>query len=576
MNENPQHNLSEEGREPIIINETINEYCSPSPPEDKIDVGSIMKNYLRHWYWFILSFAVCGFLGWTYMHKKSPQYLIKSIIMLNQNDDESTNLSSLSALASQFGFGGGSSSSSSNIYDEMTRLRSEKLLSRVVSTLHLNETSWSEDGFFKPKSWYNENAPYSIQIPQTLLDTLSVATKFQITTLENGKTYIKVKQAKKDVLEAEIKGFPYTAKTPAAMFVIDTTKYYKRGKPLDFHSMILGTPLTVYDLQTILSIDEVDKKGNAIYQDITTPNIPRGEAILNTITSLYNKDRNQQRLTRREDALKFIEGRLMNLYAELEESENKIENYKRENKIVDAQAEAEYIFTRKGLLESATTQTRTEMEIYTMLRDMLESPDTQLSLLPFASSAGGEEATSLGKAVSSYNELILKRMELMSGVKGQSAQIDRIDDQLAALRDNILTSLSRDIEAKRIALAEVEGANQISDERITEIPSMEKHLTQLYRDREVKNAIYAFLLQKREEAEIAVQKVEPIIEVIDPAYADPEPVNPKPMLVYGLSGFFGLLLPLVFVKLLCKPKKKKKKKKSKKQRKETEPDLVVG
>lgn len=547
--------------EPVVITEidTETETVVEKSGSDTIDLGKILSNYIKHWYWFVLSLLICGSLGWFYMHKKSPKYLVKSIIMLNQSDEESNNLSSISSLASQFGIGGSSSGTQSNIYDEMTRLRSDKLLREVVAVCHLNETSWANVGFFKPKAWYYGDSPYSIQVPQQVLDTMSVITKFEITSNTEGNIRLKVKQAKKGVIDTEIKRFPYTARTPAATFVIDTTAYFKPRTDLEFHSMIIGTPLTVYDLTSCLSIDEVDKKGNAIYQDITTTDVRRGEAILNTITSLYSEDRFEQRLRRRKEALAFIDNRLLTLYSELESSENQIEKYKRDNKIVGSTAEAEYIFGRRGVFETASTEARTELEIYTMLRDMLNNSESRYSLLPYAASPDNKESTALSGAVNAYNELILKRMELESGLKGSNSQLERIDEQLNALRSNILTTLTRQIQAKKIALSAVEGEISSSNSRFSEIPSMEKRLTQLYRGREVKSAIYAFLLQKREEAEIAVQKVEPICEVIDPAYSDPEPISPKPMLVYGVAAFMGFLLPLVGVKFFCRDDRKKKK-----------------
>lgn len=541
---------------PIQVTEVINnETFVNTMPNDTIDFKKIVQNYVRHWYWFVISLAVCGFFGWFYLHKKSPQYLIKSIIMLNQKDDESANLSSISALAMQFGFGSrGGGSSTANIYDEMTRLRSDKLLSEVVATLHLNETSWFDQGFFKPKGWYWKDAPFTLRVPQTVLDTISVVTEFNVSTDKSGEIHVKVKQGKKGVIDTKTKTFPFTARTPYATFILDTTSYFHPGRTPDFHSVIIGTPQTVYNLREVLSIDEVDKKGNAIYQDITSTDVRKGEDILNTITQIYLENRFDQILYRRKEALAFIEERLINMYDELENSEKSIETYKRNNKIVEPQAEAEYIFTRKGVLEGASMQTRTELEIYTMLRDMLNSPDTQYSLLPFASSGDERGTKGLSTAINGYNELILKRMELISGVKGQSNQVDRLDEQLNALRKNILNSLSKEIQSKKIALATVEGENNSSNRRITEIPSIEKELTQLYRDREVKNAVYAFLLQKREEAEMAIQQVQPIGEIIDPAYADPKPVSPKPFLAYCIAIFIGLLLPLIFVKLLCKDK----------------------
>lgn len=524
--------------------------------DDTIDFKAIMQNYLRHWYWFAISIVVCMGMGWFYMHKKSPTYQVTSTIMLNQGDEESSNLSSISALASQFGFGASSGGSNANIYDELTRLDAEQLLRSVVAECRLNQTSWNETSFFKPKAWYYDDAPFSIKAPQELLDTIGVATIFNIKTGEGKGFDLTIEQGPDYKSEKHIERLPYTARTPWGTFMIDTTSFYRPGQKLDFHSMILGTPLAVSDLRSCLSIQEVDKKANGIYLTIETNNIPRAEATLNTLVKLYSDGRFEQKLKARKEALEFIEGRLLRLYNELEDSENQIENFKRDNKIVDATAEAEYIFARKGAIEGTAAETRTQLEIFRMLRDMLSSSSTKYSLLPFAS--GGVEDSSLATAVESYNELVLKRMELESGVKGQSATLDRLTGQIDALRSNILTTLAREIQAKEIALAAVSRQEGGSEKRINEIPYMEKRLTQLYRDREVKNAIYAFLLQKREEAEIAVQQVQPINEVIDEAYALPKPVAPKGMVVYGVAFVAAVLMPLFLVKALCKPSRQRR------------------
>lgn len=541
---------------PEIITE-VNAETIVERPSDTIDVKGLLHNYLRHWYWFLISLIICGGLGWAYMKKKSPVFLSKTVIMLNQNNDEANNLSGISALASQFGFGGARNGASANVSDEIIRLRSEKLLGQVVAASGMNVNSWSVPGLLKHKRFYFDDAPFSIRAPQEVLDTMGTPSSFLIDVKSDGRVHLTVKQRKKTVLDTDIPRFPFTARTPVATFVVDTTRYFKPRTPLEFHAFAANTAVVIENIRSEMAVEELDKKGNAIYIDLASTCPPRAENFLNTLVGLYNEGRYNQKLDRRKEALAFVEERLVNLYKELEASETQIEDFKRENKIVDAQAEAEYLFTRKGAIEGASTQTRTELEIYKMVRDMLSSPKTRYSLLPFAS-AGDESGSgnALAAAVGSYNELVLKRMELESGVKGQSGAMDRLTQQIDALRENILATLSREIQAKKIALAAVDREGNVSDNRITEIPYMEKRLTQLYRDREVKNAIYAFLLQKREEAEIAVQQVEPISEVIDPAYTGPRPISPNSMLVYAVSLVFGIVLPLIFVKLLCKPRRK--------------------
>lgn len=539
---------------PITTENTPQQAAKPS---DLINFKAITQNYLRHWYWFLISLVICGALGVFYMKKKSPVYSVQSTVLFNQ-DDEQANFSGLSQLASQFGFGGGNAGSV-NLEDEMARLSSQKLLSEVVAKTKQNHYIWSDKGFFRTKEFYGDiaDAPFRIDVPQSVLDTISVTTKFVITSSKDGSVTISAVQNKKKVFDKEISKFPFTAKTPCATFLIDTTSSWHKGMEVEFHDLIVSTPIAVEDIRSCFGIEEVDKKGNGITLYFETSNPQRGEFFVNTIIETYTDNRFNAQLQKRKEALAFVEERLLILYSELEESESEIESFKRKNKIVDAQAEAEYLFTKKGTIEAAATQTRAELEIYKMMRDALTTPTEKYSLLPYASGDSESNGNALGSAVAAYNELILQRMQLESGVKGQNAALTRLEDQISALRENILKSLSKEIDAKKIALSTVQHENNLSDGRFTEIPHIEKRLTQLYRDREVKNYIYAYLLQKREEAEIDVKQVRPISEVIDPAFTGVKPLSPKGMVVYSIALFFGLVIPLVAINIFCKSKKKR-------------------
>jgi hypothetical protein len=470
--------------------------------------------------------------------------------MLNQDEGESNSMSSISALALSFGFGS-NGGSSANLQDEIIRLTSQTILTETVHDQRLNYLSWTSKHFFSRKKWYYQDEPFRIDIPNQVLDTISVLTIFNFDVQKDGVINLKVKQDKDVVIDTKIKQLPYTAKTPYGRFVISSTPYYKPGQELDFHTMVMGTPDVIDGIRTDIKVEEIDKKANGIRVELECVSVPKGIATTNSLVDIYNEDRMTERHQSRQESLDFVENRLLLLYNELEKSENEIEDFKRDNKIVDAAAEAEYIFKRKGSIESVEVETRTQLEIYQMIYDMLSSPATRYSLLPVNNGASAER-DGFAASILSYNELILKRMELQSSVKGQSAALDRLTEQIDALRENILTTLARQIQATKISIAAVDKEQGSSDSRMYEIPYIEKRLTQLYRDREVKNTIYAFLLQKREEAEIAVSQVKPISEVVDKAYADITPVSPNKLVVILVGIVFGLLIPCVLVKIFGK------------------------
>lgn len=531
-----------------MTNENVSQPVqAQSRPQPVIDFGKIFRNYLRHWWWFAISLVVCMGLAFIYIKKKNSVYLVKGLIMVNQ--EEAGGVGKAGAMTAMMSMLGAGSSDHSNPENEMMKMMSQTNLIDVVNTLNLQYNYWSTSGLLAKKNSLYPHSPIAISIPQHILDTISVGTKFHIVKDKGGKDFtITVEQDGDKLYDAQFTRFPYSARTPYGTFKITLTKYFDPHAELDVYATAASTPATIHLLRENLGVNYLSKKADAIQVDMEDSNIERAEDIINTLMSLYNDRRSRDRIAHNRAALEFIDNRLLTLYNELEVADGKVEQYKRDNRIVDAEAEANYIFTRMSSIDEQYVQMQTRAENYRLFRDMLSNPATNGNQIPFtASELAMSEA--FGQFMSGYNTLIDQRMELETTAKAGNAKLDVLDRRIDSTRRTILKVLEREIQNTSTILSKLRQEIAERDARIAGMPAMEHRLFSLMRDKEVKNQIYAFLLQKREETQIALSEDEPVGKIIDKAYPELKPVAPNKLLIMLAAFFFGLFIPIVWLQL---------------------------
>lgn len=520
---------------------------SSAPRKDVIDFGAILRNYLRHWWWFAIALALCVGAATFYLKKKSPLYLMSGMLMVNQQEDGGISQGgAMSALMSSMGFG---STTGANPENEQIKLTSRSLLIKVIKNLDLNTSYWQDNGFWKRRVNYYKDEPVKVSIPEQIVDTLSVSTMFRLEGEAKGPWRLTVKQLKNDVLDTEVKALPYDAKTPYGTFRIEATDDFPKSGDLNVSAVYMSNADALDWMLQHLGVNYFSNKADAISVDMEDVVPERGIDIVNAVMDLYNDGRETDRMAYNQGLLDCIDNRLLSLYHELEESESKIERFKKDHKVVSAEAEAEYIFTRKGAMDQSAVDLQSGMQVMEMIQQMLSSPDTRYSMIPF--SGGGSFGMGEGylKLIEAYNDLIMQRMTLSASAKSGNAALVKLDEQIDAMRANILSSVGRELQSARINYQTLLAEQNKGSKRMSEIPSMEHELITLYRDREVQNAIYAFLLQKREETQIALSQSQPVGKIIDRAYMNQKPVSPKPMLIYAAALLFGFGIPAVILNM---------------------------
>lgn len=526
--------------------------------DSKINISFLAYSFRKLWWVYASVFVVFMVLAGIYCKVKTPVYDITGIIILNDDENDSkATLGGLGSLMASFSLGG---SSYKYVEDELTRISSHKNLTQLVQDLGLNYQYSSKDGFFDQREPYFDNSPLSVYIPQAVLDTMPVTTVFNVKLSPDGRTAdIKVTQKKKKtVYDRNHVALPTTVKTPYGMFRLSTTSFFKPGEELKMRVIVQGTPLAVKQIGKKIKLGNPSKKSDLVFIEYKDTNIPRGKAVVNHLVEIYNEvgmhDLQSQALA----SVEFVKGRLTKLYGELEKSENSIEAYKRANNIVNPEAEAEYIFKKKQVMETGVIEYETKASVLKMIIDFLRSDENRYALIPFTEDMPKEP-------VEEYNKLVMERIRLEENAKGNNTTLKTVTAQVDAMRANLLTSLERQLSATKIAIADINRSGHGTDSRISGYPTMEKDLLSLYRDQKIKNQIYAYLLQKLEENELKLSREIKVGKVIDEAYEDIDPSSPKKGLIFVMAAigsviaaYCGLYLWNLIMKLVANRKNNRK------------------
>lgn len=516
-------------------------------PKESLGSSNFLHTAIRHWWLFALSFIFCFGILFLYLRKTLPSYIVSSTVLV---DDQSLSFAGIgnpkgnSMLKSVMGGG------DVNVFNEIEILASENLAAKTVDALDINCRYYEKTGFLKKQDHYG-TSPIIVEAPKELFDTLSVTLPFKIKVYADGKTDITVKKGMFSNY-AELKGveLPATVKTPFGLFVVKPTQYFTPKHEYSITASVAGNIPAALELQKDMTVDLKAKKTDIVYMDVMDNDVKRGRDILNTLVRLYNERGMKESDTQGMTTARFIDERLSLIYKNLMGSEAEIEAYKKAHNLIDPVAQAKTTIIKGETSESAIIALETQYRIASMIKGFITDPANKHSLIPF-------ESDSLSaKMVRTYNALITQRQHLETSAKADNPALVQLDQQLNAMRENMLGSVNNALGAMRIKIDKAKDVQGESKGDMSQFASTERETRTLYRNQAIQNELYIFLLQKREENALKMAAAQPKGKLVDEAYAASEPVKPKkPLLAFvALIMTFALPFCILYVKKLLKNK----------------------
>lgn len=499
---------------------------------ETIDIKGLLSGYMAKWYYFAISIVVCGVLAFVYGKVKKTEYEVRANVLIAQeNNNPLANIGGLSGL-----FG-----SSGNVDDEVFILTSHSLYRDVMKQLGTNVKHTVKKGFLNKVFAYPEY-PVDIKVPAGMYDTLTVTVNAKIKVNKDGLATAKFKVRRDVIGEVKNAPLPVTVETVYGDFTIVKTKSYPAGETVNTTISMMGYDAAAEDLAQEIAYDIPNRHTNVILLSMTTINSTFGMDIFNAVLKKYNERGIEERTLQTEKDAEFLDGRLRLLAQDLNETEATIQQYKQKNNIVDVKAEASYQTTKKGRLESALLDAETRLEIIGVTRDFILDPANAYNLVP--STIDNE---TLQSAIDSYNGVVLERMGLMNNAKANNAALRQITEQLDAMRANLNTSIDKVYHSMQIKVRDLRAEMGATQSNLGKIPAQEREYLNMQRQQSVKQQLYLYLLQRREETAMILANSVPKGIIVDEAYTLNEPVGMGRFAILAIGLFLGLIIPPIII-----------------------------
>lgn len=505
---------------------------------DKIDFSRTIYEIRKHWRYFLISFIVVMGIAVFYWQKKSKVYAFHAEMLIEQTEGPAAG--GMMAMMKSFSMG---SLGGGSVDDELVVLKSRSLLNQLIAELDLNY-NYIDKSSFRDKNLYRET-PVKISADRASLDKMLDGFTVKLTLHPDGTVDATVKDGIfSTAFEGKNLQLPVDFKYGDNSFRLEKTPFFKKIKGnFDMEIEVEGTQKTAETMEKVADDYVESLKTNVILLNYEDDNIARGHDILNTKLRIFNERRLEEEKQKANREISFIDDRLQTLIGQLADSEKKLEEFKTVNDVTDLKTEAKVLLEQTSANKASIVGLQTQLAIFDMICEFLDNPENRYSMIPVTS---GQDYESAAKSIESYNQLILERMKLDMSAKRDNKALLSLNKQIDAMREGVVETMRKARESAEIAYNDFVREDGKYAVRLRKLPAHERQYLNLFRDQQIKNDLYVFLLEQRESNALKFG-ASPIGRIVDPAYNDVKKIAPKGSVILGLGFIISILIPLLIL-----------------------------
>lgn len=502
------------------------------PVDDFIRIQDLWSMFVPKWYWFAISLFITLTIAVLYLLSTPPIYTRTAAILVKDNSKSSSSTSAMNDFSDL-----GIFKSNTNINNELLTLKSPTLMTEVVNRLGLNETFTIRKGL-KNVDLYKVS-PVTITFCDKIEVPLSFTIKF---SSKEAFAISELEISGEDIGETLSAQMGDSIQTSAGIMIVSPTQEFTDAFIGTSIRYVRGSVRAAVDTYSNALVAELGNEDATIINlSINDTSIRKAEDILNTLIEVYNenwiRDKNQIAVS----TSQFISDRLGVIESELGHVDENISSYKSEHLLPDVQAASSLYMAQSAENNKELSTLNNQLSTAQYIRRELNTKQLDQTL----PANSGIVSANIETQISEYNNLVLDRNRLIANSSEKNPLVKNMASSLQSMQRTIIQSVDNLIVSLNTQIRSLRRQEEATTNRLASNPNQAKYLLSVERQQKVKEKLYLYLLQKREENELSQAFTAYNTRLITAPRGSMFPTAPRKMNILLVAFAVGLLVPAV-------------------------------
>ncbi|HNW38032.1 MAG TPA: hypothetical protein PKJ75_04185, partial [Methanosarcina vacuolata] len=485
----------------------------------------ILSLVLKNWYWFVITAIFALIFVRFYVKHTLPVYRTSTTVLINETED--SRYSGNAQILQGLGLPGGLS----NLQNQIMILRSITLTESTLKELPF-EVDFYTKGLRNKISIY-PGVPLRIGYENE--NPIPRDTEFLISYLGDLRYMI---ESQSDYFPYQkIASFGDSLEIQGEKFMIEcrNEEWFRlnEGKKLYFtvHSRIR----LIRSFTERINVQLMSKDGSVLIISMNGTNRAKDMDFLNKhiegfqAISLYKKNVEAER------RIQFIDNQLVGISDSLSLTENRLQQFRSSNRVMDLSAQGQAIIQQVTELENERARLSLEANYYDYLSDYLSKEESgEIPIIPITMGITDPGLTRLVEELADLQGQLSAR-----GAKEMNPLQRNLEQRVRNAKDALRETLNGLRRANSLARSENQAQINRSNSQASSLPVTERQLLGIERKFRLNDELYTFLLEIRAEQEMQKASNRSDSEVIDPADARFSALISPNVMKLGLMSLFG-------------------------------------